>query len=153
MLDRAEPCGLYEEGTVGLARQLRKRSKPLRDRFRRYLPTRLVQRSVPLELGDRELKRRRHHVLVDLITEHCPASGVVIGEVGTHAGYNAHHLLKYCPRQIARVYAIDLQRPDPDFDFITNLARAELIIGSSEECARRFDDKFFDLIQSHGSFF
>ncbi len=131
---------------MGPARQLRKRLKPLRNRIRSYLPARLVQRSVPLEPEDRELKRRRHHVLVDLITEHCPASGVVIGEIGTHAGYNAYHLLKYCSRQIARFYAIDLQRPDPDFDFITDLERAELIIGSSDECAKRFDDEFFDLV-------
>ncbi len=128
-----------------LVRRLRKVSKPLRDRIRRHAGTTRVQRKVRLTPGDWQPKRRRWHVLVDLVTEYCPDSGVLVAEVGTHTGFTAAHLLKYCP-QIEKLYAIDLQRPEPSVDLISDLDRAELILGYSDECAKRFDDEMFHLV-------
>ncbi|MEE9280528.1 MAG: class I SAM-dependent methyltransferase [Myxococcota bacterium] len=126
-------------------RRLRKVTKPLRDRLRVRTVGGRVQRTVPLSPRDWQPKRRRWHVLVDLVSEHCPPSDVLVAEVGTYSGYTAAHLLRYCP-QIKRLYAIDLTEPDPGFDLITHLERAELILGDSAECAKRFADTYFDLV-------
>ncbi|MEE8312808.1 MAG: class I SAM-dependent methyltransferase [Myxococcota bacterium] len=126
-------------------RRFRKASKPLRDEIRLHTTARRVQRAVPLEPEDRQPKRRRWHVLVDLLTEFGPPSGVLVAEVGTHSGYTAAHLLKYCP-QIARLYAIDIEKPHPDLDFITDLERVQLLLGRSAECANGFADETFDLV-------
>ena len=84
-------------------------------------------------------------MLVDLVTEHCPVSGVLVVEVGTRTGYTAAHLLKYCP-QIEKLYAIDLEHPDPSVDLISDLERSELLLGDSNECAKMFDDETFHLV-------
>ena len=133
------------ETPLELVRRLRKVSKPLRDQLRRRVSPTRVQRTVRLAPGDWQPKRRRWHVLVDLVTEHCPDSGVLVAEVGTHTGYTAAHLLKYCP-QIEKLYAIDLERADPSVDLLADLDRSELILGHSDECAKMFDDETFHLV-------
>ncbi len=107
--------------------------------------TRSVQRTVALRPEDRQSQRRRWHVLVDLVNEQCPASDVVVAEIGTASGYTAAHILKYCP-QVKHLYAIDLKRPDPELDFLAGLPGAELRLGHSHEVAKDFPDGLLDLI-------
>lgn len=110
-----------------------------------YRPQEAVQRTVALRPEDRTYKRRRWHVLVDLVHLHCRSSGVIVVEVGTRIGYTGAHLLRYCP-QIERLYTVDLVRPDPRHDWITHLERAEFIHADSVEAAGRFTDGSVDLV-------
>ncbi len=124
---------------------LRTRTGPLRHRLLERRDQRAIQRSIPLAREDRTYKRRRWHVLVDLVHERCPASDVVVAEIGVADGYSTAHMLKYCP-QISRIYAIDLIRPDLETSRVADLERVEFVQGYSDECAKRFDDGSLDLI-------
>lgn len=124
---------------------VRTRTGPLRHRLFAHRDQRAIQRSVPLEPEDRTYKRRRWHVLVDLVHERCPGSDVVVAEIGVADCYSTAHLLKYCP-QISRIYGIDLVLPAPETSRVAGLDRVEFVQGYSDECAKRFDDESLDLI-------
>jgi predicted O-methyltransferase YrrM len=108
-------------------RSLRRATKPLRDRLRP------------------RPRRKRWHVLGDLLRRHGPASGAVVVEVGTRHGRTAAHLLRICPR-IDRLYAIDRTAPDPGCYALAGLERARFVLGDSAECAAAFPDASVDLV-------
>jgi predicted O-methyltransferase YrrM len=124
-------------------RALRHRWRPLLLRLRRRRGQREVQRSVPLRPEDRSDKRRRMHVLVDLVHERLPARGLRVVEVGTRTGRTARHLARYCP-QIDSIVAVDLEPPPPGvFD---GLERVRFVRGWSDAVAKTFDDASLDLV-------
>jgi predicted O-methyltransferase YrrM len=84
-------------------------------------------------------------VLVDLINEHYPASGVVYVEIGLGGGYNSAHLLKYCP-QIKQIFGVDLIEGDPEHSHITHLSPVKFLGGYSDEVAKLFEDESIDVV-------
>jgi len=102
-----------------------------------------IQRSARLRPEDRTDKRRRQHVLVDLVNERLAGDALVVVELGTRAGHTARHLARYCPG-IARLVAVDV-RPLPPGAF-EDLERVEFLHGISDESARRFKDASVDLV-------
>lgn len=133
------------DGLRSRLRLLRRAHQAWRGRRRLRRDPRAVQRAVELAPEDRAIRRKRWHVLVDLIAERCPAQGAVVAEIGTRDGRTAAHLHKYCP-QVARILAVDLAAPDPASDRTRGLERVQLVIGPSERCAERFPDESLDLI-------
>ena len=126
-------------------RALRRASGPLKRRLRRTPDPLTIQRSTPLASEDESHKRRRWHVLVDLIYERCPAEGVVVVDLGTYHGASSAHIHKYCP-QVKCIYAIDIQQPDPQQSLIRDLPRVTFVKGYSDTCAEQFADESVDLI-------
>jgi predicted O-methyltransferase YrrM len=126
-------------------RELRRRTRPLRRRLRGRPDPQRIQRSVPLRSEDASHKRRRWHVLVDLIHEHGPASDAVVVDIGTFHGHSAAHVHAYCP-QVAQIYTIDLNPPDPTHSRIRNAPRVEFIQSDSRAAAQHFEDTSVDLI-------
>jgi predicted O-methyltransferase YrrM len=82
---------------------------------------------------------------VDLVNEQCPGTDLRIGEIGTAHRETSAHLLKYCP-QISRIYAVDINKPDPTYDCLTNLERVTFIQGRSDESAGEVEDASLDLV-------
>ena len=119
--------------------------RALRGWLRRHGDPRRIQRSAPLEPEDATGRRSRRHVLVDLVHEHCPGSGVRVVEIGTYTGRTAAHLHKYCP-QIERLYTVDLEKPDPARDRIRGLERVVFIQERSDLAAKAFEDESVDLV-------
>jgi predicted O-methyltransferase YrrM len=102
-----------------------------------------IQRTAPLRPEDRSDKRRRPHVLVDLVNEHLSGDGLLVVEVGTRTGRTTRHLARYCPR-VARLVAVDRTPPPPGvFD---GLDRVEFLQGWSDESAARFENASVDLV-------
>lgn len=124
---------------------LRRRTAPIRNRVRARFSPLPVQRSVPLRPQDQTTKRRRWHVLVDLINDHCPAQGVQIAEIGVRSGQTTAHLLTYCP-QIELVIAVDLVAPPPGRDSISRLDKVRFLRGYSDACAKEVNDASLDLV-------
>ncbi len=109
----------------------------------RFAPQR-VQRSVPLLPEDRQHKRRRWHVLTDLIHEEL-GDGLVVVELGALNGVTGQHILRYCP-SIARLYSIDLEplrgkQGEPSSD-----ERFRFIQSDSAKAAGPFADHSVDLV-------
>jgi predicted O-methyltransferase YrrM len=104
---------------------------------------RRIQRTALLAPEDRSDKRRRQHVLVDLVNEHFPAPPVRVAEIGAAAGNTSAHLVRYCP-QIQELVAIDLH--EPVADFIAGVPNIRFVRGYSDEVARRFENESFDLV-------
>jgi len=124
-------------------RALRHAWRPLLRALRRRRSQGEIQRSVPLRSEDRSDKRRRMHVLVDLVHERLPGVGLRVVEVGTRTGRTARHLARYCPK-VEEVFAVDLEPPPPGvFD---GLDRVSFLHGGSESVAKRFDDESVDLV-------
>lgn len=128
-----------------ILRSIRKHSAPLRNAVRMRLPWRRVQRSVRLGPDDPAPRRRRRHVLVDLIYEHCRRSDLVVVEVGSHEGHTTAHLQRYCP-QVRCFHAVDIKEPDPEKNAIRGLDRVHFIQGLSDQSAARFEDESVDLV-------
>lgn len=125
-------------------RALRHGWRPLLRALRRRHAQEEIQRSVPLRSEDRSDKRRRQHVLVDLIHEQLRRrDGLLVVEIGTRTGRTARHLVRYCPG-IERLWAIDLESP-PEGIF-EGLERVTFLQGSSDACAKEFDDASLDLV-------
>jgi len=102
-----------------------------------------IQRSVPLRPEDRSDKRRRMHVLVDLVHERLSGVGLRVVEVGTRTGRTTRHVARYCP-QVEEVFAVDLDPPPPGaFDA---LERVTFLQGASDSVAKRFEDGSVDLV-------
>jgi predicted O-methyltransferase YrrM len=131
--------------TRPFTKALRKFTQPLVDPIRQRINSSNIQRAVPLRTEDRDKKRRRGHVLVDLLYESCPRERVVVAEIGVRGGETSHHLLKYCP-QIERLYGVDLVRPDPARCPVMREDRFHFIEGDSKLVASRFEDETFDLV-------
>ncbi len=126
-------------------RSVRRNTAPTRHWVAARLDPRRIQRTVRLRREDFTSKRRRYHVLVDLVNEHCPGTDLRIGEVGACTGITSAHLIKYCP-QISRIYAVDIQKPDPNNEYIADLEQVTFIQGRSDECAREVEDGSLDLV-------
>ena len=124
-------------------RQLRHVWRPLLVALRRRRGQGEVQRSVPLRPEDRSDRRRRMHVLVDLIHERLPGSGLRVVEVGTRTGRTSRHLARYCP-QIASAFAVDIEAPPPGV--FEGLERLTFLQGWSDAMAKRFEDDSLDLV-------
>jgi predicted O-methyltransferase YrrM len=124
-------------------RRLRHAWRPLLRGLRRLRRQSAVQRSVPLRPEDRSDKRRRMHVLVDLIHERLPGLGLRVVEVGTRTGRTARHVARYCP-QVEEVFAVDVE-PPPEGAFDT-LDRVTFVQGFSDAVAKSFDDASLDLV-------
>lgn len=131
--------------TRPLTRILRKVTRPVRDGVRMRVMTDRIQRSARLDDEDRTEKRRRWHVLVDLIHEQCPKQRVVMAEVGVRSGVNSAHILKYCP-QIEILRAVDIAPITPQYEWILELDRLDFIQGDSAEVAETFEDDLFDIV-------
>jgi predicted O-methyltransferase YrrM len=131
--------------TRPITRILRKYTRPLRDGVRMRVMTDRIQRSVHLADEDRTEKRRRWHVLVDLIHEKCPKEKVVMAEVGVRSGVNSAHILKYCP-QIEVLRAVDIAPITSNYEWILELDRFDFIQGDSADVAGTFDDDIFDIV-------
>ncbi len=125
-------------------RAIRKATGPLRYLVKRLRSQRSVQRTAPLAPEDRTHKRRRWHVLVDLVNEHCPRRDVFVVEIGTFNGCTSAHLVKYCP-QISRIVAVDLQT-DRAQALVGHLERVELVQGYSDASAKQVADESVDLV-------
>jgi len=126
-------------------RALRRASGPLKQRLRRAPDPRSIQRSTPLAPEDSSPKRRRWHVLVDLIHAHGPERDAIVVDLGTYRGSSSAHIHKYCP-QVKWIYAIDLREPDPEQSLIRGLPRVKFVQGHSDACAGQFADESVDLI-------
>lgn len=124
-------------------RRLRHGWRPLLRGLRRRKAQHLVQRSVPLRAEDRSDKRRRQHVLVDLVHEQLSGDGLVVVELGTRTGRTARHLVRYCP-QVARLFAIDLEPPRSEV--FAAEPRIRFLQGYSDERAKDFADESVDLV-------
>jgi predicted O-methyltransferase YrrM len=119
---------------------------PIRDRIRaRRVDPLSIQRSVLLAEEDRCAKRKRWHVLADLVHEHCPKSDAVVVELGVRTGHTSAHLLKYCP-QIRSLYAVDLEPLPPDRRWVLALHCFHFVQGDSAAAAASFDDESVDLV-------
>ncbi len=125
-------------------RRLRHAWKPLLVGFRRRKGQERIQRSVPLRPEDRSDKRRRQHVLVDLVHEELEGGALEIAEIGTRTGRTARHVARYCP-QVARLVAIDLEPPLLP-DIFADEPRITFRQGWSDEAAKDFADESFDLV-------
>ena len=68
---------------------------PLRETLRRLRDPRRVQRTALLAPADRSDKRRRQHVLVDLLNDHFREPPIRVAEIGSAAGNTAAHLVRY----------------------------------------------------------
>jgi len=124
-------------------RSLRHLWRPVLAGLRRRRGQGVVQRSVPLRPEDRSDKRRRMHVLVDLVHERIPGVGLRVVEVGTRTGRTSRHLARYCP-QVEEIFAVDLEPPPPGaFDA---LDRVSFLHGRSDDVAKGFDDGSLDLV-------
>ena len=135
-----------EAGVVSIRafiRFLRKTSAPFRNWVRLQLSSRPIQRTSALAREDRYTKRRRWHVLVDLINENLPAHPVVV-EVGVGLGKTTVHVHKYCP-QVQRIYAVDINEP-PELSFLKNLEGVHFIKSLSIDAADLFEDESVDLV-------
>jgi len=126
-------------------RALRHLTAPLRDRFRMLRGTHVVQQTAALRPEHRTARRRRQHVLVDLINRYCSGPGVVIVEVGTVGGGTSAHIARYCP-QIRKLYAVDIVKPDAAIDVMHTVPHLEFVHSDSVLAAKRFDDKSIDLV-------
>ena len=131
--------------TRPITRILRKVTRPVRDGVRKVVMTDRIQRSAHLDDEDRTEKRRRWHVLVDLIHEQCPKDKVVMAEVGVRSGVNSAHILKYCP-QIEILRAVDIAPITPNYEWILELDRFDFIEGDSADVAATFADETFDIV-------
>lgn len=123
-------------------RSLRIASGPLRDSLR-GLRTRSIQRTARLSPEDRAGKRRRQHVLVDLVNTHWPDSEVRVAEVGCAGARTSDHVLKYCP-QIKEIVAVDLK--ELEASSLAQRDRVRFVQGWSDESARLFPDESFELV-------
>lgn len=126
-------------------RALRRATRPVREWLRRRADPATIQEQAPLAPEDHARRRRRWHVLVDLIHARGPASGAVVVDVGTYQGHSSAHVHKYCP-QVARIFAVDLRRPDPARDRLRDLERVTFLHGESTRCAQGFADESIDLV-------
>jgi len=126
-------------------RALRRATAPLRARLRRLRPQRAIQRTAALASEDRAPRRKRWHVLVDLLNRRVPGAALVVVEVGSRDGRTAAHLLRYCPR-IAALHAVDRAAPDPARDRLRGLPRARFVHGDSAGSAAGFADGSVDLV-------
>lgn len=127
----------------GAYRRLRHGFRPALVGLRRRKDQREIQRSVPLAREDWSDKRRRQHVLVDLVHEQLQGDGLRIAEIGTRTGRTARHLARYCP-QVERLYAIDLKPPLTDA--LEGLEKVTFVQGYSDACAEDFADASLDLV-------
>lgn len=125
-------------------RRLRHAWRPALRALRRRKAQGLVQRSVALRREDWSDKRRRQHVLVDLVHEQLSGDALRVVEIGTRTGRTARHLARYCP-QVASIHAIDLAPPlwPGVFD---GEARIHFLQGYSDERAKEFAEASLDLI-------
>lgn len=126
-------------------RALRRASGPLKRHLRRKPDPLAIQRSARLAPEDASYKRRRWHVLVDLIHDRCPAQDAIVVDLGTYHGSSSAHIHKYCP-QVKWIYAIDIREPDPERSLIRDLPRVKFVQGYSDACAEQFPDESVDLI-------
>jgi predicted O-methyltransferase YrrM len=134
---------MRRRGLRGIYRALRHGWRPLLRAARRRRGQHEIQRSAPLQPEDRSDKRRRQHVLVDLVNEQLRGERLRVVEIGTRTGRTARHLLRYCPR-IERLWAIDLRAPAPAA--FAGLERVSFLQGWSDACAKEFDDRSLDLV-------
>jgi predicted O-methyltransferase YrrM len=125
-------------------RAARRASAPLRERVRRLRGSQRIQRTAVLAPEDRTGKRRRQHVLVDLVNERWPQGPVRIAEIGAGAGNTSAHLLKYCS-QITEIVAVDLVEPGPG-NYLIGEKRVRFEVGCSDGTARLFEDEYFELV-------
>ena len=126
-------------------RSLRQNTVGLRNRARMMRGTRAVQEMVPLLPEHRTGKRRRPHVIVDLVHRYCPGPDVVLVEIGTVGGATSVHIARYCP-QISKIYAVDIVKPDDDADHTRGHDRIEFVHAASVDAAKRFADKSVDFV-------
>ena len=126
-------------------RAVRKATIPLRGQLRSLRGYASVQRTVPLRGDDRVPRRRRRHVLVDLIQLYAPSQSPLVAELGSAGGATSAHLIRYCP-QIERIYTIDIEKPEPGRDAIDGVDRVEFVHSTSVAAAEMFPDKMFDLV-------
>jgi predicted O-methyltransferase YrrM len=132
------------DGLGASLRRLRRNTRSWRHFLNLRDPLR-VQRSARLTPEDRAPRRKRRHVLVDLIHEHCPSAGAVVVEVGAYRGDTSAHVHKYCPG-VDRIYAVDIRKPEPERDRIANLERVTFLLGDSAARAGDFADASIDLV-------
>jgi len=125
-------------------RALRHLTAPLRDQLRMLGGTQ-VQRTAALRPEHRTGKRRRQHVLVDLLNDHCAGEGIVTVELGTVGGATSVHIAQYCPR-IEKMYTVDIVKPDPSIDVMGQVPFLEFIHSDSVLAAKRFEDASVDLV-------
>ena len=125
-------------------RAIRQATGPLRHAVQRLRSQRGVQRTAPLAPEDRTRKRRRWHVLVDLVNEHCPRENVFVVEIGTASGFTSAHLARYCPH-ISRIVAVDLQTARAQ-GLVGHVERIEFIQGYSDASAKYVADESVDLV-------
>ena len=123
---------------------LRWLTQPIRDGVRKKWMAGRIQKSVPLQPEDRTEKRRRMHVLVDLIQLECPETDVTVAEIGVRGGRSGAHMLKYCSK-IKTLYGVDLRKPDAERSPIWKHDRVRFIQGWSHEVAEQFEDRSLDL--------
>ncbi len=126
-------------------RRLRHVSAPFRNQIRLLRGTRAVQETVALRPEHRTGRRRRMHVLVDLIHRYCPGPEVVMVELGTVSGSTSVHVAEYCP-QISQMYAVDIAKPDPAIDLMDRVDHLDFVHSDSVKAAERFEDKSIDLV-------
>ena len=111
---------------MGLYRSVRHRINPIRDAVLKHFRMAQVQRSVRLAPEDLSAKRKRWHVVTDLIHEECPPNDVVVVELGVHTGVTSAHLMKYCP-QISVLYGVDLEHEGRHYAAIIDASRVVLL--------------------------
>jgi len=126
-------------------RVIRHLATPIKNQVRLLLGRGRVQRSAPLLERDRTPRRRRAHVLVDLIHRYIPEPGAVIVEVGSVGGGTSAHIARYCP-QVARLYAVDIAKPDPSLDETQSVEHLDFVHMDSVKAACQFDDASVDLV-------
>ncbi len=125
--------------------RLRVATGPIRHSLRGARNAGRVQRSVPLLPEDATYKRKRQHVLVDLIHEQFSNQELFMAEIGTDNGQTAAHITRYCP-QIKKLVAVDLEAPSADDDQLRGIDRIQFIKGYSDEVAKQFEDEHFDIV-------
>ena len=125
-------------------RSIRHATKPLRHRVGSLRSQGRIQHTVPILPEDRAYKRRRWHVLVDLIHEHCHDRALTVAEIGIDQGFTSSYLIKYCP-QIERIYAVDVRPPRPN-SLMWTLDRVTFLHGDSAQSAAQFNDESFHLV-------
>jgi predicted O-methyltransferase YrrM len=116
---------------------------PLRESLRRLRDPRRIQRTALLAPEDRSGKRRRQHVLVDLVNARFREGPVRVAEIGAADGRTGLHLVKYCP-QIRELVAVDLKGELARF--VAGEKRIRFVQGYSDEVARQFEDESFELV-------
>ena len=134
-------------------RSIRHATKPLRHRVGSLRSQGRIQHTVPILPEDRAYKRRRWHVLVDLIHEHCHDRALTVAEIGIDQGFTSSYLIKYCP-QIERISALLKQSVKKAEDAHVRLAIENHIDFTADEILEilhRVDSEFLGPCLPRGS--